>query len=87
MYSLFSDSITNKKEGNLPLRLSPMDSRLFGYWELSELRPKKPNVNLGAGGLGKAHVPIYPCQPQALSTIFNESPLLLLLPSAMTFTI
>jgi hypothetical protein len=52
-----------------------------------EVRPKKPNVNLGAGGLGKAHVPIYPCQPWALSTLFNESPLLLLLPSAMTFTI
>lgn len=37
--------------------------------------------------VGKPHVPIYPCQPQALLTIFNESPLLLLLPSAMTFTI
>lgn len=37
--------------------------------------------------VGKPHAHIYLCQPQALLTIFNESPLLLLLPSAMTFTI
>lgn len=42
---------------------------------------------LVACGLEKQCVAIYPCQPQALLTIFNESPLLLLLPSAMTFTI
>lgn len=42
---------------------------------------------LVACGLKNQRVAIYPCQQQALLTIFNESPLLLLLPSAMTFTI
>lgn len=40
-----------------------------------------------ACGLQMQGVAIYPCQQQALLTIFNESPLLLFLPSAMTFTI
>lgn len=42
---------------------------------------------LVACGLQMQGAAIYPCQQQALLTIFNESPLLLLLPSAMTFTI
>lgn len=37
--------------------------------------------------VGKPRALIHLCQLQALLTIFNESPLLLLLPSAMTFTI
>jgi len=42
---------------------------------------------LVAWGLKKQRVAINPCQQQALLTIFNESPLLLLLPTAVTFTI
>jgi len=42
---------------------------------------------LVACGLKKQRVAINPCQQQALLTIFNESPLLLLLPTAVTFTI
>lgn len=50
----FLDSITNKKEGNLPLLLSPMDSQLSGDGDLSRGKAKETQCQLRCWWVGQS---------------------------------
>ena len=82
----FSASVIQKRPSCLLSVCLSACSQLSGNWKW-RVGAEETRRPFRCGWVGKPHALIYLCQPQALLTIFNESPLLLLLPSAMTFTV